>query len=122
VQDVVTTPGSRDTVKRIRDGYLALEQQHEQGLTSDHSSLGGFGDRRACLRLGVRNCSPYCRVLPHDRSCRLQADSDGTAFVDKGALDGNSFDDILGGQYRRHPATTSKRAPPCFRKLWFKPL
>jgi hypothetical protein len=25
-------------------------------------------------------------VLPHDRRCRLQADSDGAAFVDKGAL------------------------------------
>jgi hypothetical protein len=36
-------------------------------------------------------------VLPHDRRCRLQADSDGAAFVDKGALGGNPFDDILGG-------------------------
>jgi hypothetical protein len=61
-------------------------------------------------------------VLPHDRRGRLQADSDGAAFVNKGALGGNSFDNILGGQYRRHSATTSKRAPPCFRKLWFKPL
>src|SRR5438309_8519816 len=41
----------------------ALEQQHEQGLTSDHSSLGGFGDRRACLRLGARNCCPYCCTI-----------------------------------------------------------
>jgi hypothetical protein len=61
-------------------------------------------------------------VLPHDRRCRLQAYSDGAAFVDKGALSGNSFDDILCGQYRRHPATTSKRAPPRFRKPWFKSL
>jgi hypothetical protein len=36
-------------------------------------------------------------VLPHDRRCRLQAYSDGAAFVDKGALGGNPFDDILGG-------------------------
>jgi hypothetical protein len=36
-------------------------------------------------------------VLPHDRRCRLQADSDGAAFVDKGALGGNPLDDILGG-------------------------
>ena len=46
----------------------------------------------------------------------------GAAFVEKGALAGDAFDDILGGQYRRHPATTSKRAPPSFRKLSFKPL
>jgi hypothetical protein len=46
-------------------------------------------------------------ILPHDRRCRLQADSDGAAFVDKGALGGNPFDDILGGQYRRHPAIIS---------------
>jgi hypothetical protein len=45
-------------------------------------------------------------ILPHDRGCWLQADSDGAASVNKGALGGNSFDDILGGQYRRHPATT----------------
>jgi hypothetical protein len=35
-------------------------------------------------------------VLPHDRRCRLQADSDGAAFVNKGALGGNSFEDIFG--------------------------
>jgi hypothetical protein len=51
-----------------------------------------------------------------------EANSDGATFVAKGALGGHSFDDILGGQYRWHPATTSKRAPSCFRKLWFKPL
>src|SRR5712671_4440734 len=55
---------SRDTVKGIRDARLGLEQQNEQDLTSNHSSLGGFGDRRACLRLGARNCSPYCRTIP----------------------------------------------------------
>ena|SRR5271167_883040 len=54
---------SRDTVKGTHDGCLAPEQEHEQGLTSDQSSLGGFGDRRACLRLGARNCSPYCRTI-----------------------------------------------------------
>ena len=53
----------RDTVKGIRDARLGLEQQNEQDLTSNHSSLGGFGDRRACLRLGARNCSPYCRTI-----------------------------------------------------------
>jgi hypothetical protein len=61
-------------------------------------------------------------VLLHDRRCRLQADSEGASFVDKGALGGNSFDDILGGHYRRHSTTTLKRAPLRFRKLWFKPL
>jgi hypothetical protein len=29
-------------------------------------------------------------VLSHDRGCRLQADPNGAAFVDKGALSGNS--------------------------------
>jgi hypothetical protein len=53
-------------------------------------------------------------ILPHDHRGRLQADSDGAAFVNKGALGGNPFDDILGGQYRRHSATTSKCALPTF--------
>jgi len=51
-------------------------------------------------------------VLPHDCRCRLQAYSDGAASVDKGAFGGNSFDDIFGGQYRRHSAT-----PPSVRRL-----
>jgi hypothetical protein len=43
-------------------------------------------------------------ILPHDRDRRLQADPDAAALIDKGALGGNSLDDILGSQYRRHPA------------------
>jgi hypothetical protein len=46
-------------------------------------------------------------ILPHDRGGRPQPDSDAAALVDKGALGGNSPDDILGGQYRRHFAATS---------------
>ena len=109
---------SRDTVKGIRDACLGLEQQNEQDLTSNHSSLGGFGDRRACLRLGAG--------IAHRTAARSPLPASGgfrrRRFVDKGALGGNSFDDILGGQYRRHPDTTFKRTTPCFHKLWFKPL
>jgi hypothetical protein len=53
----------------------------------------------ALERGGRRNCSPYCRT---DHGCRLQPDADSAAFVDKGALDRNSPDDVLGGQYWRH--------------------
>jgi hypothetical protein len=28
-----------------------------------HSSVGGFGRRRACLRRVARNWSPYCRTI-----------------------------------------------------------
>jgi hypothetical protein len=45
-------------------------------------------------------------ILPHDCGGRPQPDSDAAALVDKGALGGNSSDDILGGQYRHHFAAT----------------
>ena len=35
-------------------------------------------------------------VLPHDRGCRLQSYAHGPALVDKSALGGNPFDNILG--------------------------
>jgi hypothetical protein len=41
-------------------------------------------------------------VLPHDRGCRLQPNSDAATLVDIGTLGGNAPDDILGGQYRSH--------------------
>jgi hypothetical protein len=37
---------------------------------------------------------------------RFEPNADGAALIDKDTLDGNAPDDILGGQYRRHPATT----------------
>jgi hypothetical protein len=45
-------------------------------------------------------------VLPYNCAGRLKANADGAALVDKGTLGGNPPYDILGGQYRRHPATT----------------
>jgi len=45
-------------------------------------------------------------VLPHDRGGRFEPNADGAALIDKDTLGGNAPDDILGGQYRRHPATT----------------
>ena len=45
-------------------------------------------------------------VLPHDRGYRFQANTDGAALIDKSTLGGDASDDILGGQYRCHPATT----------------
>jgi hypothetical protein len=50
-------------------------------------------------------------VLPHDRGGWLQSYADSPALVDKGALGGNPFDNILGGQDWRHPA-----ALPPFRR------
>jgi hypothetical protein len=49
-------------------------------------------------------------VLPHDRSGRFEANADSAAFIDEGTLGGNPPDDILGRQYRRHPATTFRRS------------
>jgi hypothetical protein len=42
------------------------------------------------------------------RGRRFEADADAAALVDKGALGGNSPDDILGGQYRGHFAATPR--------------
>jgi len=35
-------------------------------------------------------------ILPYDRRCRLKSNRDTAALVDKGALGGNSPNDILG--------------------------
>jgi hypothetical protein len=48
-------------------------------------------------------------VLPHDRGGRFEPNADGAALIDEGTLGGNASDDILGGQYRCHPATTLRR-------------
>jgi len=48
-------------------------------------------------------------ILPHDRGGRFEPNADGAAIIDKGTLGGNAPDDILEGQYRRHPATTLRR-------------
>jgi hypothetical protein len=48
-------------------------------------------------------------VLPYDRSGRFQTNADDASLTDEGALGDNSPDDILGGQYRCHPATTLRR-------------
>jgi hypothetical protein len=50
-------------------------------------------------------------VLPHDRGGRFEANAYGAALVDKGALGGNAFDDILGSQNRSHPVTTLRPVP-----------
>jgi hypothetical protein len=45
-------------------------------------------------------------VLPHNRSGRLQPNTDGAALVDKGTFGGNAPDDFFWGQYRRHATKT----------------
>jgi len=50
-------------------------------------------------------------ILAHDRGSRFQANADGAALVDKGTLSGYPPDDILGGQYRRHPTTNLETQP-----------
>jgi hypothetical protein len=42
-------------------------------------------------------------VLPQDRCGRFKPNADAAALVEISALGGYSTDDILGGQYRRHP-------------------
>jgi hypothetical protein len=49
-------------------------------------------------------------VLPHNRCGRFEANADGSALVDKGALGSNPPNDIFWGQYRRHCATTLRRS------------
>ena len=49
----------------------------------------------------------------HDRGGRFQPNTDGAALIDKDTLGGNAPDDILGGQYRRHPVTTLRRPAAC---------
>src|SRR6266436_1893454 len=44
----------------------------------------------------------YCR------GPRVSENAYGAPVIDEGALGGNSFDGILGGQYRRHPATLTR--------------
>jgi hypothetical protein len=41
---------------------------------------------------------------------RRRINIDGAALVDESTLGGNPPDEILGGQYRRHPATTLRRS------------
>jgi hypothetical protein len=47
-------------------------------------------------------------ILPHDRRRRFEPDADRAVLINERALGGNSLDEILGGQYRRHPATHSE--------------
>jgi len=60
--------------------------------------------------LAPRRPAELLSVLPHNRGRGLQPDADTTPIIDIGALGGNSPDDILGSQYRRHPATTLRRS------------
>jgi hypothetical protein len=50
-------------------------------------------------------------VLPYDRGGRFQSNPDGATLVDKGALGGDPPNDILRGQYRRHPTTYLEKQP-----------
>jgi len=49
-------------------------------------------------------------VLPYDRGGRFQSNPDGATLIDKGALGGDPPNDILRGQYWRHPTTTLRRS------------
>jgi hypothetical protein len=64
--------------------------------------------RRAGPSLAPRRAE-LLPVPPYDRSRRFQTNADGAALVDEGTFGGDPPDDILGGQYRRHPTTTLRR-------------
>jgi len=55
-------------------------------------------------------CPELLPVPPYDRSGRLQTNADGAALIDEGTFGDDPPDDILGGQYRRHPTTTQRRS------------
>jgi len=59
--------------------------------------------------LSPRRPAELLPILPHDRRRRLQPNTDAATLVDIGALGGNAPDDILGGQYRCHRATLTRR-------------
>ena len=63
VPEIGTTPVAGHGEGNLRRVPRTGTEQNEQGLASDHSSFGGFGDCRACLRFVARNCSPYCRTI-----------------------------------------------------------
>ena len=68
-------------------------------------------EQRCRFRLSARLLAPgrpaeLLSMLLHDRGRRFEADAEPATLVDKGALGGNSSDDILGGQYRWHLAAT----------------
>jgi hypothetical protein len=50
-------------------------------------------------------------ILPHDCGGRLKANADGAMHVNEGTLGGNPPNDILRGQYRRHPVTNLETLP-----------
>jgi hypothetical protein len=74
-------------------------------------------ERRGFWQPGSWLSSPWPKllaVLAHDRRCGLQANADGAALVDEGAFGGNSFDNILGGQNRRHSMALGRARVPNF--------
>ena len=77
----------------------------QKGTEAALTATAVVGFRRARLPLPPR-CSELVSVLPHDRDGRFEPNADGAALIDKDTLGSNAPDDILGGQYRRHPATT----------------
>ena len=62
-------------------------------------------------------CPELLPVPPYDRSGRLQTNADGAALIDEGTFGDDPPDDILGGQYRRHPTITRDAAPPARKRL-----
>jgi hypothetical protein len=50
----------------------------------------------------ARPVSGMLAVMAHDRGGGFQANADGTALIDEGALCGDPPDDVLRCQYRRH--------------------
>jgi hypothetical protein len=62
--------------------------------------------------LAARRPTELLGILPHDRGGQLQSDADAAPVIDEGALGGYSRDDILGGQYPRHPATSERFSFP----------
>ena len=91
-------------LSRLVGGVPALHDAVESGGAglAPHSRGGGFDGRGCRLRRGARNWLPYCRTI-------AAADLSRAVLIDKGTLGGNAPDDILGGQYRRHLATTFRR-------------
>ena len=54
------SPSSKPPTPIETDTVLVCPQLGSPaGIAPDYDSLGVFGDRRACLRRGARNCSPY---------------------------------------------------------------
>jgi hypothetical protein len=99
----------RRVLGKLLDGRSGISENHVviQALRlAQLKALETFSSAltvaRGCRRRGgTRNCSPYRRTIA---AAGFKTNTDSPALIDIGAFGGDPPQDILRGQYRRHPA------------------